>query len=90
MPTMAFADGEPDAVAKVGETTYSTLQAAIAAATAGETTTVELLANTTEDITIPAGNPVTLKLNGRTLTNSSSDTITVANNATLTIEGAGT
>lgn len=90
MPTMAFADGETAAVAKVGETTYSTLQAAIAAATAGETTTVELLANTTEDITIPEGNPVTLKLNGRTLTNSSSDTITVANNATLTIEGTGT
>lgn len=90
MPTMAFADGETAAVAKVGETTYSTLQAAIAAATAGETTTVELLANTTEDITISAGNPVTLKLNGRTLTNSNSDTITVANNATLTIEGAGT
>lgn len=90
MPTMAFADVETAAVAKVGETTYSTLQAAIAAATAGETTTVELLANTTEDITISAGNPVTLKLNGRTLTNSNSDTITVANNATLTIEGAGT
>ena len=90
MPTMAFADGETAAVAKIGETTYSTLQTAIAAATAGETTTVELLANTTEDITIPRGKKVILNLNGKTLTNSSSDTITVANGAELTIEGAGT
>ena len=62
MPTMAFADGETAAVAKVGETTYSPLQAAIAAATEGEITTVELLADTTEDITIPAGKKVTLNL----------------------------
>ena len=87
MPTMAFADGT---VAKIGKTTYPTLQAAIDAATADGTTTVELLANTTEDITIPAGKKVTLNLNGKTLTNSSSDTITVANGAELTIEGTGT
>lgn len=90
MPTMAFADGETAAVAKVGETTYSTLQAAIAVATEGETTTVELLADTTEDITIPAGKKVTLNLNGKTLTNKNSDTITVQNGAELTIEGTGT
>ena len=92
MPTMAFADGETAAVAKIGETTYPTLQAAITAAPTGETTTVEveLLADTKEDITIPAGKKVTLNLNGKTLTNSSSDTITVANGAELTIEGAGT
>ena len=63
MPTMAFADGEgtpvteaetKNYVAQVGGTQYETLQAAITAATAGETTTVELLANTTEDITIPS------------------------------------
>lgn len=90
MPTMAFADGETAAVAKVGETTYSTLQAAINAATEGETTTVELLADTTEDITIPAGKKVTLNLNGKTLTNKNSDTITVQNGAELTIEGTGT
>ena len=98
MPTMAFADGEGTPatgeatetyVAQVGETQYETLQKAIDAAT-GETTTVELLANTTEDITIPAGKKVTLNLNGKTLTNSSSDTITVANGAELTIEGTGT
>lgn len=92
MPTMAFADGEDTKtyVAQVGETQYETLQAAIEAATAEETTTVELLAKTAEDITIPAGKKVILNLNGKTLTNSSSDTITVANGAELTIEGAGT
>ena len=48
MPTMAFADGEDTKtyVAQVGETQYETLQAAIEAATAEETTTVELLAKT--------------------------------------------
>lgn len=90
MPTMAFADGETAAVAKIGETTYPTLQEAINAATEGETTTVELLANTTEDITIPAGKKVTLNLNGKTLTNKNSDTITVETGAELTIEGTGT
>lgn len=99
MPTMAFADGEGTTateeatetyVAQVGGTQYKTLQAAITAATAGETTTVELLANTTEDITIPADKKVTLNLNGKTLTNQRSDTITVETGAELTIEGAGT
>lgn len=56
----------------------------------GETTTVELLADTTDDITIPAGKKVILNLNGKTLTNSNSDTITVAYGAELTIEGTGT
>ena len=65
------------------------MQEAIDAATAGGTT-VELLANTTEDITISADKNVTLNLNGKTLKNNSSDTITVANGATLTIEGPGT
>lgn len=87
MPTMAFADGT---VAKIGETTYPTLQAAINAAKDSETTTVELLADTKEDITIPANKKVTLNLNGKKLTNSNSDTITVANGAELTIEGTGT
>ena len=88
MPTMAFA-AEGETVAKIGEATYTTLQEAIDAATAGGTT-VELLANTTEDITISADKNVTLNLNGKTLKNNSSDTITVANGATLTIEGPGT
>lgn len=67
---------------------YATLQEAINAANDGST--VKLLANTTEDITIPAGKKVTLNLNGKTLTNKNSDTITVQNGAELTIEGTGT
>lgn len=67
---------------------YATLQEAINAAKDGST--VELLADTTEDITIPAGKKVTLNLNGKTLTNKNSDTITVAKDAELTIEGTGT
>ena len=90
MPTMAFADGgeETTYVAQVGKTQYKTLQEAIDADTTGETT-VELLADTKEDITISTGK-VTLNLNGKKLTNSSSNTITVANGATLMIKGTGT
>lgn len=67
---------------------YATLQDAINAANEGGT--VKLLADTKEDITIPANKKVTLNLNGKKLTNQSSDTITVENGAELTIEGTGT
>lgn len=67
---------------------YATLQEAINAANDGGT--IKLLADTKEDITIPTGKKVTLNLNGKKLTNQSNDTITVANGATLTIEGTGT
>ena len=99
MPTMAFADGEgttpageesKNPVAQVGDQTYTSLSAAVEAVEENGTATITLLKDTTEDITIPAGKKVTLNLNGKTLTNSSSDTITVANGAELTIEGAGT
>ena len=55
-----------------------------------ETGTVTLDKNYTEDITIPANKNITLNLNGKTLTNEKSDTITVVLGATLTINGAGT
>ena len=55
-----------------------------------ETGTVTLDKNYTEDITIPANKDITLNLNGKTLTNEKSDTITVVLGATLTINGAGT
>lgn len=50
--------------------------------------TVKLAANTTKDVTIPAGANVTLDLNGKTLTNVSGHTIT--NNGNLTVTGNGT
>lgn len=54
----------------------------------GATVTVQLAAETTKDVTIPAGANVTLDLNGHKLTNVSKDTI--INNGNLTITGNGT
>ena len=84
VPT-AMAEGEK--VAKVGDGEYETLQAAIDAATAGQT--VKLVANTAEDIKIPAGKDITLDLGNSKLTNKSGDTITVELGATLTVTGNG-
>ena len=50
--------------------------------------TVKLAADTTKDVTIPAGATVTLDLNGYKLTNASGHTIT--NNGNLTVTGSGT
>lgn len=50
--------------------------------------TVKLAADTTKDVTIPAGATVTLDLNGHKLTNASGHTIT--NNGNLTVTGSGT
>ena len=50
--------------------------------------TVKLAADTTKDVTIPAGANVTLDLNGYKLTNASKDTI--INNGNLTITDNGT
>ena len=86
VPT-AMAEGEK--VAKVGETEYDTLQEAVDAATT-ENSTVTLLKDVTEDITIPTGKNITLDLGNSKLTNKSGDTITVELGATLTIEGNGT
>lgn len=65
------------AVAKVDNTEYATLQAAIDAANAGDIVT--LLANTTEDVTINKN--ITLDLGGKTLTN------TNAGKATISVTG---
>ena len=72
------------AVAKVDNTEYATLQAAIDAANAGDTVT--LLANTTEDVAINKN--ITLDLGGKTLTNTSTGkaTISVSNGATATVK----
>lgn len=75
-------------VAVVDNKGYKTLADAVAAAQGGAT--VKLLKDVTEDVVIPAGKTITLDLNGKTLTNSAGDTITVALGAKLTIEGKGT
>ena len=93
LPTAALAEEATGCVgsetcnhqAAIGTTHYSTLQEAVDAATAGQT--VKLVADVTEDITIPTGKNITLDLGNSTLTNKSGDTITVALGATLTITG---
>lgn len=77
---------EDHRVAEVGNTGYSTLSAAVAAANNGDTVT--LLTNTDEDITIAQDKDIILDLNGKKLTNVASHTI--FNNGTLTINGEGT
>lgn len=72
-------------VARIGETRYETLTAAIENAKDSETVT--LLKDVTADITIPAGKTMTLDLNGKTLTNVKDHTI--LNNGNLTITGTG-
>ena len=81
VPT-AMAEGEE--VAQIGEMKYATLQKAVDAATT-ENSTVTLLKDVTEDITISVGKNITLDLGNSKLTNKSGDTITVALGATLTI-----
>ena len=69
-------------VAAIGDTNYTSLKEAINAASTAETT-VTLLADVDEDITVAADDNITIDLNGNTLTNVSGHTIT--NNGTLTI-----
>ena len=70
--------------AKIGDTEYDTLQAAIDAASGSETTVVVLLNDLTESITIDSGKNVTIDLNGHKLTNTDGQH-TITNNGTLTI-----
>ena len=72
------------AVAKIGETEYETLAAAIEAAKDGET--VKLLADATEDVVINKN--ITLDLGGKTLTNTNAGkaTVTIAKGATATVQ----
>ena len=76
---------ETPKVAEVDGVKYETVNEAIAAANGK---TVKLLNDVNEDVVVPSGVTVTLDLNGKTLTNVSSDNIT--NNGTLTITGEGT
>ena len=74
-------NGVTTAVAVVDQDgkTYSSVQKAVDAGA----TTVTMLQDSTEDVTVPAGRTLTLDLAGRKLTNASGDTIT--NNGTLTV-----
>ena len=57
-----------DAIAEYNGTKYTSLQAAITAATeSGSEATVKLLNDTTESVEVPAGAKLTIDLNGKTL-----------------------
>ena len=75
--------------AKIGDTEYDTLQAAIDAASGSENTVVVLLNDLTESITIASDKTITLDLNSHNLTNTDGQH-TITNNGTLTITGTGT
>ena len=74
-------------VAKIGDTGYATLAAAIDAVTS-ENNTITLLENVTENVTIASGKNVVLNLDGFKLTNVSDHTIT--NHGNLTINDSST
>lgn len=83
---------ESQAVAQVGNATYASVQEAIGRTTL-KNTTVTLLADVTESVTItlPKGvRNVTFDLNGYTLQAAGSAAITVPANMQLTIAGPGT
>ena len=89
---MTYKGGQTDAaaltpVAEVDAKKFTSLADAIATA---DNKTVILLKDVTEDVVIPSDKTVTLNLNAKKLTNVSSDTITVASGAKLTITGEGT
>ena len=78
------------AVAKVGNTYYSSITNAINAIST--TGTITVLQNRTEDLTIPAGKTIILNLNGKTLKGTGTLRVqsnkydsTIINNGTLTI-----
>ena len=74
--------------AKIGDTEYGTLQAAIDAASDGENTVVVLLNDLTESITVAKEKSITLDLSGYTLTNEAGKH-TITNYGDLTITSTG-
>lgn len=92
IPKINGINGINDAsVAKIGDTEYATLQAAVDAAQNGETVT--LFANTTENVVVPVGKDITLSIDKNvTLSGggSSNKKAAIENKGTLTIKGSGT
>lgn len=83
-PQTAWAAGD---VAKVGSQGYATVQEAVSAAGNGDT--IQVVADSTESVTIPEGKRVILSFaSGVTLTNEAGQH-TIINNGSLTITGDG-
>lgn len=79
---------EKNYVAQIGDKKYESLAEAISAAQNGEEVT--LLADVTDNITIPAGKNIILDLNGKTLSGgsvaSNGNKAAIVNNGTITIQ----
>jgi len=84
------------AVAKINQTSYATLQAAIDAAQANDVVTLLDDITLTEGVTVPAGKTVTLDLNGKTIDaayaagSTTNHIYVIDNKGDLTITGNGT
>ena len=84
---VAMEDGE-EIVATINGTPYTSINAAIENADAGDMIT--LVTSVTEDVVIPSGANITLDLGNHSITNVSGDTITIETGATVVITGNGT
>lgn len=86
LPSSVVWAAEGDAVASIGDETYTTVQGAVDNAKAGE---VIVMQSDVECATInvsDAEKKITLDLNGKTIRNNSTDVIVVRNGAELTVE----
>ncbi|WP_302768849.1 S-layer homology domain-containing protein [Anaerotignum lactatifermentans] len=79
---------QENVVAIVGDKYYVSLQSAVGNIAADTKTTIKLLKDVAEDVTIPADKNIVLDLNGFTLTNVKDHTIT--NEGVLEVVGEGT
>jgi hypothetical protein len=78
-----------NAVASIGNSKFASLAYAVKVAEVGST--IKLLADINESITVPSGKNITLDLNGHNITNEAGEhTITVDLDGTLTVTGDGT
>ncbi len=92
LPTniLAVAGNTDGYVAKIGETGYMSLSAAINAA-GNDETTITLVSDVTENVTVAAGQSITLALGGHTVNGGTAAAqAAITNNGTLNITGEGT
>ncbi|MDO4290244.1 MAG: hypothetical protein Q4C41_03325 [Eggerthellaceae bacterium] len=81
-------ENETTYIAKIGETGYGTISAALENANNGDV--IKVIANATESVTIPAGKSVTLDIAANVTLTNTEGSHTITNNGTLTVTGAGT
>lgn len=90
LPSAAFAALGGDGTSKTPYTVSSAAEFEQAIEEGGSTIYIKLAGSFNADLVIPEGKTVSLDLNNKTLTNSNGHTITVENDANLTITGSGT